>query len=92
MQMHLPDYLFADLVSTVAFGVVAILLIVLGYVAALRRAELWRDLIAARRAEWDAAVEADRAKSELQSLRGIIPICSHCHRVRIEDGRLEEIA
>ena len=33
MQMHLPDYLFADLVSTVAFGVVAILLIVLGYIA-----------------------------------------------------------
>ena len=31
--MHLPDYLFADLVSTVAFGVVAILLIVLGYIA-----------------------------------------------------------
>jgi putative membrane protein len=33
MQMHLPDYLFADLLSTVAFGVVAILLIVLGYIA-----------------------------------------------------------
>ena len=33
MQMHLPDYLFADLLSTVAFGIVAILLIVLGYVA-----------------------------------------------------------
>ena len=32
MQMHLPDYLFADLLSTVAFGVVAILLIVLGYI------------------------------------------------------------
>jgi putative membrane protein len=32
MQMHLPDYLLTDLVSTVAFGVVAILLIVLGYV------------------------------------------------------------
>ena len=32
MQMHLPDYFLTDLVSTVAFGVVAILLIVLGYV------------------------------------------------------------
>ena len=32
MQMHLPDYLLTDLVSTVAFGIVAILLIVLGYV------------------------------------------------------------
>ena len=33
MQMHLPDYLFADLLSTVAFGIVAILLIVFGYIA-----------------------------------------------------------
>ena len=33
MQLHLPDYLLTDLVSTVAFGIVAILLIVLGYVA-----------------------------------------------------------
>ena len=32
MQTHLPDYLLTDLVSTVAFGVVAILLIVLGYI------------------------------------------------------------
>ena len=33
MQMHLPDYLLTDLVSTLAFGVVAILLIILGYIA-----------------------------------------------------------
>jgi putative membrane protein len=32
MQTHLPDCLLTDLVSTVAFGVVAILLIVLGYI------------------------------------------------------------
>jgi uncharacterized membrane protein YjfL (UPF0719 family) len=32
MQMHLPDYLLTDLVSTVAFGVVAILLVALGYI------------------------------------------------------------
>lgn len=33
MEMHLPDYFFGDLVATVAFGIVAILLIILGYVA-----------------------------------------------------------
>ncbi len=33
MQFNLPDYLFTDLVATVAFGVLAILLIILGYVA-----------------------------------------------------------
>jgi putative membrane protein len=32
MQFHLPDYFLGDLVVTVAFGIVAILLIVLGYV------------------------------------------------------------
>jgi putative membrane protein len=32
MQLHLPDYLLTDILSTVAFGVVAILLIVLGYI------------------------------------------------------------
>ncbi len=33
MQLHLPDYFFGDLIATVAFGIVAILLIILGYVA-----------------------------------------------------------
>ena len=32
MQLHLPDYLLTDLVSTAAFGVLAIILIVLGYI------------------------------------------------------------
>ena len=32
MQLHLPEYFLGDLLSTVAFGIVAILLIVLGYV------------------------------------------------------------
>ena len=32
MQFHLPDYLLTDLLSTFAFGIVAILLIVLGYI------------------------------------------------------------
>jgi putative membrane protein len=32
MQTHLPEYLLTDLISTTAFGIVAILLIVLGYV------------------------------------------------------------
>lgn len=33
MQLHMPDYFLGDLVSTVAFGIVAILLLILGYVA-----------------------------------------------------------
>jgi putative membrane protein len=33
MQFHLPDYFFGDLVATAAFGIVAILLIIVGYIA-----------------------------------------------------------
>ncbi len=33
MEFHLPEYFFGDLVATIAFGIVAILLIILGYVA-----------------------------------------------------------
>ncbi|SPE51729.1 conserved hypothetical protein [Verrucomicrobia bacterium] len=33
MQMHLPDFFLGDLVATVAFGLVSILLIVVGYIA-----------------------------------------------------------
>jgi uncharacterized membrane protein YjfL (UPF0719 family) len=32
MQMNLPDYLLGDLLATVAFGIVAILLIIVGYI------------------------------------------------------------
>jgi putative membrane protein len=31
--MHLPEYFFGDLVATIAFGIVAILLIIFGYFA-----------------------------------------------------------
>lgn len=32
MQLNLPDYFLGDLLATVGFGIIAILLIVLGYV------------------------------------------------------------
>jgi uncharacterized membrane protein YjfL (UPF0719 family) len=32
MHFNLPEYLFSDLVATAAFGILAILLIVLGYI------------------------------------------------------------
>ena len=33
MQMHLPDYILGDLAATIAFGVVAIFLVIIGYLA-----------------------------------------------------------
>jgi putative membrane protein len=32
MEFHLPEYFLGDLVATVAFGIMAILLIIFGYV------------------------------------------------------------
>jgi putative membrane protein len=32
MQYHLPDFFFTDLISTAAFGILAILLIIVGYI------------------------------------------------------------
>jgi putative membrane protein len=32
MQLHLPEYIVGDLLATVAFGVIAIFLILLGYI------------------------------------------------------------
>jgi hypothetical protein len=72
------------------YGIIYIASIAMGYVAASRRDDMNRQLGDARNAEFDAAIDAERAKRELQTLRGIIPICSHCSRVRIEEGRLWE--
>ena len=33
MQFHLPEYFLGDLVATVAFGILAILLLLVGYIA-----------------------------------------------------------
>ena len=33
MQFHLPDYFLGDLVATFIFGIVAIFLIIIGYIA-----------------------------------------------------------
>jgi putative membrane protein len=32
MQLHLPEYFAGDIVATVAFGIIAILLIIIGYI------------------------------------------------------------
>jgi hypothetical protein len=74
----------------VYFAIIYLAAVAIGYLATTRRRDLGRDLSAARKAEVEALMDAERAKRELQTLRGIIPICSHCHRVRIEDGRLWE--
>ncbi|MFI5231190.1 MAG: hypothetical protein ACHQSE_01635 [Gemmatimonadales bacterium] len=79
-----------DTGDRVYFAIMYLAAVGIGFLATVRRHELGRNLSAARKAEVEAAKDAERANRELQTLRGIIPICSHCHRVRIEDGRLWE--
>jgi len=33
MQLHLPDFFLGDLLATIAFGFVAIMLVIVGYIA-----------------------------------------------------------
>ncbi|MEP6617950.1 MAG: hypothetical protein ABJE47_01495 [bacterium] len=56
-----------------------------------RRIELERDVGVAYAGEYDARIASDRAFAELRTLRGIIPICSHCKQVRTDVGDWQEI-
>ncbi len=57
----------------------------------LARVKLHLELVAARR-ELKARNEAlEQALSEIQTLRGIIPICSHCKKIRDDRGSWEQI-
>jgi hypothetical protein len=44
-----------------------------------REEEAWRN-------ERDAKLELQRAHSEIRILRGLLPVCSHCRRIRTEAG------
>jgi hypothetical protein len=56
-----------------------------------RRLALEQDVSVAWDAEHDARVTSDRTLAELRTLRGIIPICSHCKKVRSEVGDWEQL-
>lgn len=58
----------------------------LGVLLSIRRRELSADEVRAWSAEADARASAERALAELRILRGTIPICSHCRKVRTEAG------
>ncbi len=79
-----------DSADRIYYSIMYVAAIGMGFLAAHRRDHMQRHVAEARAAELIAALDAERARHELQTLRGIIPICSHCSRVRIEDGRLWE--
>ena len=63
----------------------------IGVVMVYRRAALEREIAVRFQAEQQAAAMAQRALADLRTLRGIIPICSHCRKVRSEVGDWQQL-
>lgn len=62
-----------------------------GFMVARQRRVLEREVGMAWQHERDVRVAAERMASELRTLRGIIPICSFCQKVRTEVGDWQQI-
>jgi hypothetical protein len=58
----------------------------IGMVMVHRRAALEREIEIRFRAEQESLLAARSALADLRTLRGIVPICSHCKKVRTEIG------
>jgi hypothetical protein len=69
-------------------GIILTLVIanVVGIVASRERVARQRREERAWRNERDAKLELQRAHSEIRILRGLLPTCAHCRRVRTETG------
>lgn len=77
---HILDFTFAGVVQAVVFGSVSLL------VASLERQR--------RQAIWsveDANRELIASLDEIKILRGILPICSYCKRIRTEDDTWDQM-
>ncbi|MGQ0764728.1 MAG: hypothetical protein ACT4OZ_03575 [Gemmatimonadota bacterium] len=74
-------------------GNVLVLLTVnaLGVLLSMRRRELSIDEVRAWSAEAAARERAEKALTELRVLRGTIPICAHCRKVRTDAGNWQMI-
>jgi hypothetical protein len=59
---------------------------VVGIVASRERVARQRREENAWRSERDARMELERAHSEIRILRGLLPVCAHCRRIRTETG------
>jgi hypothetical protein len=58
----------------------------LGMLVAHNRRTLEGEMIVALDRERAAIEERERVVADLRTLEGILPICSHCHKVRTEVG------
>ena len=63
----------------------------IGVLVVRRRLLLEEQVDQSWRGEHDARVTAEQTLSELKLLRGIIPICMHCKKVRTEGNDWQQI-
>ena len=83
LQLLRPDALGAEFTGDF---IVLCVINLAGIVVVKRRLELEADVDEAWARQREARAAAEQALEELQTLRGIIPICSHCKNVRTELG------
>lgn len=81
------------LIAILAVGLLVTALLLLGVLLHFnRRGRIRREALARTNASLEAANRQLReAQSEVQTLKGLIPICSHCKRVRDDEGYWESV-
>ena len=85
LPLDLPGADFpGNIVAFVVFNAVGIMVV-------LRRSQLEAEVERVWRTQQEARLAAEAALTELRTLRGIIPICSHCKRVRTQVGAWQQI-
>ena len=73
--------------TLIAFGVFN----AVGILVVLRRLQLEADVERLWATQQEARLAAEAALAELRTLRGIIPICAHCKRVRTQVGAWQQL-
>ena len=63
----------------------------LGIITSIQFHRRNRQLFAAARRQTELTANLEQALTEIRTLRGILPICSHCKRVRNDAGAWEEV-
>lgn len=85
-------WLTSDAAGDFASDVLILLFVnAIGAVMVYRRLALEREIEVRFLGEKKARMTAERAMADLRTLRGIVPICSHCLKVRTEVGDWQQL-
>jgi hypothetical protein len=82
---HIPGYEIVTIAFT--FG----LAIALGILVTVRRERLQQNEANALRAEQELTAALEQTLSELRVLRGVLPTCAHCRRIRADTGEWQQM-